>query len=64
MWTAVEVRLGIICVCVPWIKPLYKFHRDKTSVAEIKKMANTAPRTLRVLDRCKPRCSKVGPLSE
>ncbi|KAL2168924.1 hypothetical protein VTG60DRAFT_6694 [Thermothelomyces hinnuleus] len=47
MWTAVEVHLGIICACVPWIKPLYKFHRDKRSVAEIKEMANTAPRKLR-----------------
>lgn len=24
-WTAVEVQLGIICGCVPWLKSLFKF---------------------------------------
>ncbi|KAK3290404.1 uncharacterized protein B0H64DRAFT_452362 [Chaetomium fimeti] len=25
MWTAVEVHLGIICGCVPWLKSLFRF---------------------------------------
>jgi hypothetical protein len=45
LWTAVEVHLGIICGCVPWLRSLYRFWRDKmdsrrkhngiTSVAEL-----------------------------
>ncbi|KAK4121502.1 hypothetical protein N657DRAFT_698954 [Parathielavia appendiculata] len=27
MWTAVEVQLGIICGCVPWLRSLVKFWR-------------------------------------
>lgn len=31
MWTAVEVQLGIICGCVPWLRSLVNYcRRDKT----------------------------------
>lgn len=45
LWTAVEVHLGIICGCVPWLGSLYRFWRERknsrrgnhgiTSVAEL-----------------------------
>jgi len=32
IWTAVEVQLGIICGCVPWLKPLFKSRKTKQAV--------------------------------
>ena len=29
LWTAVEVHLGIICGCVPWLRSLYRLCRGK-----------------------------------
>jgi hypothetical protein len=33
IWTAVEVQLGLICGCVPWLKSLFKFWRTGETVA-------------------------------
>ena len=35
MWTAIEVQLGIICGCVPWLKSLFKFWRTRRTVIDI-----------------------------
>jgi hypothetical protein len=33
MWTAVEVQLGIVCGCVPWLRSLVNYwKRDKTVI--------------------------------
>ena len=32
LWTPVEVQLGIICGCVPWIKPLFKSRKARQTV--------------------------------
>lgn len=29
IWTAVEVHLGIMCGCVPWLKSLFRFWQNK-----------------------------------
>ncbi|KAL2193963.1 hypothetical protein P885DRAFT_71762 [Corynascus similis CBS 632.67] len=42
MWTAVEVHLGIICACVPWIKSLYKFNTNKRNVTEVEEITDKA----------------------
>ena len=34
MWMAVEVQLGLICGCVPWLKSLFKFLRTGQTVSE------------------------------
>jgi len=34
LWTAVEVQLGLICGCVPWLKSLFKFLRTGQTVSE------------------------------
>ncbi|KAK4097878.1 hypothetical protein N658DRAFT_433124 [Parathielavia hyrcaniae] len=34
MWTAVEVQLGIICGCVPWLRSLVKFWQSGRVVTE------------------------------
>ena len=33
LWTAVEVQLGLICGCVPWLKSLFKFWKTGRTVA-------------------------------
>ncbi|KAK4194119.1 hypothetical protein QBC40DRAFT_188922 [Triangularia verruculosa] len=33
IWTAVEVHLGVICGCVPWLKSLVKFWKNGGSTA-------------------------------
>lgn len=33
IWTAVEVQLGLICGCVPWLKSLFKLWRTGQTVA-------------------------------
>ncbi|KAK4238313.1 hypothetical protein C8A03DRAFT_43912 [Achaetomium macrosporum] len=35
VWTAVEVQLGVICGCVPWLKALFKFWRSRRTVTDI-----------------------------
>ena len=35
MWTAIEVQLGIICGCVPWLKSLFKFWASGRRVMDI-----------------------------
>ncbi|KAJ4289352.1 hypothetical protein N0V88_007103 [Collariella sp. IMI 366227] len=35
MWTAVEVQLGIICGCVPWLKSLVKFWWSRRTVTDL-----------------------------
>jgi hypothetical protein len=35
LWTAVEVQLGVICGCVPWLKALFKFWRTRKTVTDI-----------------------------
>ncbi|SPQ24075.1 99404ebe-6efa-41a3-8013-c4e2c356624f [Thermothielavioides terrestris] len=37
MWlvTAVEIQLGIICGCVPWLKSLFNFWRSRRTVVDI-----------------------------
>lgn len=35
MWTAVEVQLGIMCGCVPWLKSLFKFWMSGRRVTDI-----------------------------
>ena len=35
MWTAIEVQLGIICGCVPWLKSLFKFWMSGRRVTDI-----------------------------
>ena len=32
LWTPVEVQLGIICGCVPWLKPLFKSRKTGQTV--------------------------------
>ena len=32
LWTAVEVQLGLICGCVPWLKSLFKFWKTGRTV--------------------------------
>lgn len=32
LWTPVEVQLGIICGCVPWLKPLFKSRKAGQTV--------------------------------
>ena len=32
LWTPVEVHLGIICGCVPWLKPLFKSKKTRQTV--------------------------------
>ncbi len=32
LWTPVEVQLGIICGCIPWIKPLFKSRKSRQTV--------------------------------
>jgi len=33
LWTPVEVQLGIICGCVPWLKSLFKSRKTNQAVA-------------------------------
>ncbi|KAK3306301.1 uncharacterized protein B0T15DRAFT_483712 [Chaetomium strumarium] len=35
LWTAVEVQLGVICGCVPWLKALVKFWRSRNTVVDL-----------------------------
>ncbi|KAL2133306.1 hypothetical protein VTI74DRAFT_2572 [Chaetomium olivicolor] len=35
MWTAVEIHLGIICGCVPWLKSLFKFWWSRHTVTDL-----------------------------
>jgi len=32
IWTPVEVQLGIMCGCVPWLKPLFKSRKTRQTV--------------------------------
>ena len=34
LWTAVEVQLGLICGCVPWLKSLFKFWKTGQTVTD------------------------------
>jgi hypothetical protein len=34
LWTAVEVQLGLICGCVPWLKSLFQFWKTKQAVTD------------------------------
>ncbi|KAK4040686.1 hypothetical protein C8A01DRAFT_46055 [Parachaetomium inaequale] len=40
MWTAVEVQLGIICGCVPWLKSLVKFWRNRNVITDLTDKSN------------------------
>lgn len=35
LWTAVEIQLGIICGCVPWLRSLFNFWRSRRTVTDI-----------------------------
>ncbi|EGS17171.1 uncharacterized protein CTHT_0064860 [Thermochaetoides thermophila DSM 1495] len=39
MWTAIEVHLGIICGCVPWLKSLFRFWRAKKTGTSVSAMS-------------------------
>lgn len=45
MWTAVEVHLGIICGCVPWLKSLFRFWRNRKTVVELTDASAAAKRS-------------------
>lgn len=34
LWTAVEVQLGLICGCIPWLKSLFKFWKTRQTVTD------------------------------
>ncbi|KAG7288134.1 hypothetical protein NEMBOFW57_007657 [Staphylotrichum longicolle] len=34
LWTAVEVQLGLICGCVPWLKSLFKFWKTRQTITD------------------------------
>lgn len=32
LWTAIEVQLGLVCGCVPWLKSLFKFWKTGQTI--------------------------------
>jgi hypothetical protein len=40
MWTAIEVQLGVVCGCVPWLKSLFKFWRSNRKATDITEKAH------------------------
>ncbi|KAK4156080.1 hypothetical protein C8A00DRAFT_12896 [Chaetomidium leptoderma] len=42
MWTAIEVHLGIICGCIPWLKSFFKFWRTQQTIIDITDITDTS----------------------
>jgi hypothetical protein len=59
MWTAVEVQLGIICGCVPWLRSLVNYWRRDKTVIELTD-PSAAPKRSQLEDGQQPATPKAG----
>lgn len=60
IWTSIEMELGIICGCVPWLKSLFKVWQTKRAGTRASGSTGANSRTLRSDGRSRKTMSDAG----
>ncbi|KAK4225276.1 hypothetical protein QBC38DRAFT_268660 [Podospora fimiseda] len=65
IWTSVEVHLGVICGCVPWLKSLVKFWKNGgTTAAGYSRSRSRSKSKSKVINLSKNKLNVPGPLGD